>query len=444
MKLLQFLKQRYVANTTWLMLERGLQMLITLYVGVRLAVYMSPEQWGFYNWAASLVVIFADLARVGLPNVTVKYLVNARYPRLKVMGTSFVMKLAGSLLSLVLIVLLAFFLEASDFNRLLVFMVAFPYLLKTLDVIMYYFEAEVKSRYIVISRFTGIFINNLIKLYIIVTQKPVEWVYFVFTIDAIIFISLLIYFYRKMGKRIKRWQFDFSLAKKMLSNSWPLIFSVMIYNLYMKIDQLMINELLGAAMNGHYAAAIKLSSAWYAIPWLITGSVFPAILKVLQKDNDLFIFRFKVLYEFLILIALVIIVPISFFHNELIDLIYSGKYYLAGDVLKIHIWASVFVFMGYAGTKWLIAQNLERLSFIFILFGCIINVISNYILIPKMGIQGAAWATLFSQFTSYILMPAFHKKTRIIFTTQLRAMLSSLTIVLPIKNTIKLFKSLKS
>jgi len=443
MKLLKILQQKYIANTSWLMLERGLQMIITLLVGIKLARYMTEAEWGFYNWAASLVIIFAELARVGLPNITVKFLVNKDYSEEVIMGTSFIMKIIGSLFSFIIILLLVFLLEPSNHGRFLVMLVAFPYLIRTLDVIMYYFEAKVQSKFIVISRFTGILVNNILKLIVILTNQSVDWIYYIFTIDAIIFIALLLYFYKQQKHEIKEWTFDSSIAKKLLASSWPLIFSIMIYNLYMRIDQLMIKEMLGEAMNGNYAAATKLSSAWYAIPLLITGSIFPAIIKYYNTNYTLFILRFKTLYHFLILMALAIIIPITLWGDFLISIIYAGKYTLSSEVLKIHIWASIFVFIGYAGTKWLIVKDLERLSFLFIFFGCVVNIITNFIFIPKYGINGAAWATLFSQFTSYILMPLFHKESRIIFTTQIIAFFESLTLFIPIRNIFSLLKSLK-
>lgn len=432
--------QKYMSNTIWLLIERVVQMLVTLYVGIKLAVYMTEAEWGFYNWALSLVIIFAELARVGLPNIVVKFLVNKNFSENQIMGSALVMKLVGSTLAVVAVCTLAFLLESDNYLRFLVFLAAIPYILKSFDLITYYFEATVESKYSVVGRLAGVLVNNFLKLMIVIKGYPVVYVYWVFLIDALIFISILITIYKVKGNEIKKWSVDWGVSKSMFQSSWPLIFTVLITSLYMRIDQLMIKEMLGDAANGNYASAVKLSSAWYALPWIITGSVFPAILNALNKNYDLFLERFSTLYQILILMALVVVLPVTFFSEEIIAIIYSGKYAESAEVLKIHIWASVFVFIGYAGTKWLVAENLEKLSFVFTFSGAFVNIILNYIVIPKYGINGAAWATLLAQFTTYFLMPLFHAQTRVIFKLQLVSLFKSLTIIIPIKSAIKLFK----
>jgi O-antigen/teichoic acid export membrane protein len=436
----KFITQRYLANTSWLLAERIIQMAVTLYVGVMLAVYMTEAEWGFYNWATSLVIIFAELARVGLPNIVVKFLVNRNYSEDVIMGSAFVMKLAGSTLAVLAICLLAYMLESDGYNRFLVLLAAVPYLIKSFDLIVYYFEAHVISKYTVYGRLTGVLVNNLLKLLVIIFGLPVVYVYWVFVLDAIIFISIIAVLYSKKGGSILKWKADRKVMKSLFQSSWPLIFTVLITSLYMRIDQLMIKEMLGDAANGNYASAVKLSGAWYALPWIITGSVFPAILNALRIDYDLFLKRFSAAYQMLILMALAVIIPVTLFSDEIIAVIYSGKYSESADVLKIHIWASIFVFIGYAGTKWLVAENLEKLSFVFTLFGAVVNIVLNIIVIPRFGIIGAAWATLLAQFTTYFLMPLFHAQTRIIFRVQVVSLLQAFTVVLPLINFYKLIK----
>lgn len=89
----------------------------------------------------------------------------------------------------------------------------------------------------------------------------------------------------------------------------------------------------------------------------------------------------------------------------------------------IHIWAEVFVSLGLANGKWFVAEDLLKLSFWKTFYGMIINVILNIILIPKYGIHGAAWATLFSYFVAAYLSSLFWKKTRVQFVNLSRSLL---------------------
>jgi len=80
--------------------------------------------------------------------------------------------------------------------------------------------------------------------------------------------------------------------------------------------------------------------------------------------------------------------------------------------LMIHIWAGVFVFLGIASSKWLIVENLQIYFTINTAIGVVINVVLNYILIRKFGVEGSAWATLISQFIAAYLSLSFWGKTR--------------------------------
>jgi len=84
-------------------------------------------------------------------------------------------------------------------------------------------------------------------------------------------------------------------------------------------------------------------------------------------------------------------------------------------VLMIHIWAGVFVFLGVASGKWLLTENLQIFSTINTTIGAVVNILLNYILIQKLGVEGAAWATLISYFVAAYLSLLFWSKTRMNF-----------------------------
>jgi O-antigen/teichoic acid export membrane protein len=93
-------------------------------------------------------------------------------------------------------------------------------------------------------------------------------------------------------------------------------------------------------------------------------------------------------------ISISIAVVVFVLSKSIISILYGVQYINSSTVLSIYVWAGVPVFLGVASSQYLIAENLTKVSFYRTLLGCIANVILNYILIPKYGIEGAAWATL--------------------------------------------------
>ncbi len=112
----------------------------------------------------------------------------------------------------------------------------------------------------------------------------------------------------------------------------------------------------------------------------------------------------------------------TFLSDWLVTLLYGHAYKAAGQVLMIHIWANVFVFLGVASGSWLISENLQHLSFYRTFLGMIINVILNFVLIPIYGLIGSAIATIIAQMIAAFFLDIFSKKTRVIFFMKLNAL----------------------
>jgi O-antigen/teichoic acid export membrane protein len=183
----------------------------------------------------------------------------------------------------------------------------------------------------------------------------------------------------------------------------------------MKIDQIMIKEILGLEDNGQYAAAVTLSEAFYFIPMVVASSLFPAIINAKKNNKKLYVTRLRRFYSLMIWLAIAIAIPTTFLSDWIVNLLYGDQYYQASGVLTIHIWASIFVFMGVANGKWLINENLQFFSMIYTVIGVVTNIVLNYILIRKIGIEGAAWATIISQFIATYFCLLLFKKTRVSF-----------------------------
>ena len=111
-------------------------------------------------------------------------------------------------------------------------------------------------------------------------------------------------------------------------------------------------------------------------------------------------------------VAVAVALPTTLLADWVILILYGIDFQEAADVLRIYIWAGVFVTLGIASSKWLIAENLQRYLFFRTILGALLNVGFNLWLIPIYGIKGAAIATLVAQGTVGFLSLSFFKKTR--------------------------------
>ena len=63
---------KYFKNTSLLFAEKILRMFVGLFVGVWVARYLGPEQFGLLSYAQSFVGLFTIIATLGLDDVVVR------------------------------------------------------------------------------------------------------------------------------------------------------------------------------------------------------------------------------------------------------------------------------------------------------------------------------------------------------------------------------------
>jgi PST family polysaccharide transporter len=88
----------------------------------------------------------------------------------------------------------------------------------------------------------------------------------------------------------------------------------------------------------------------------------------------------------------------------------------------VHIFASLFVFLGVGESLWTVNEALEKLAMYRTVAGAIVNVVLCFVLIPRYGALGAAWATLVAYAVASTVGNLFHRDTRPVFWMQVRAL----------------------
>jgi O-antigen/teichoic acid export membrane protein len=412
--------RKIIGNINWLVLERVLRNLLALFVVAWVARYLGPEQFGLMNYALSFVALFSALSIMGLNGITVRNIVSNPENKEEYLGTTLLLKFFGSLSMLIISVIGIALIEPDNTSvQLFVLIVALGYIFKSFDTIDLWFQSQVQSKYSVFSRSIAFVIISILKIGLVITQAPLVAFVLMYALDNLLAALLLIYLYhKKVTFSFFEWQVKYDVMKSLLKDSWPLILSGIAVMLYMKIDQVMIGNMLGDPQLGVYSAAVKLSEAWYFIPMIVSGSVFPAILNTRKKSRELYLERMQMLYDSFTSFTIFVALITTFIAPFVIHIIYGVEYIEAAAVLSIHIWAGIFVFLGVASSKYLVAENLTKISFYRTFIGAITNLTLNFILIPEHGILGAAIATLISQMLSSYVLNALFKKSKIAFIMQ--------------------------
>jgi O-antigen/teichoic acid export membrane protein len=414
--------RHYFANTSWMFAEQLLRMVAGLLVGIWVARYLGPEQFGVFSYAIAFASLFGSIAKLGLDGIVVRDLVREPDQRDLYLGTAFWLKLGGAFVMLGAVALATQLTTSDRTTNLYILIIASGAIFQSFEVVAFYFQSQVLSKFVSICKMTQLLISSLLKLYFILTGADLIFFVLVTLVDQItLALSLYVaYFYQKLGGFYRH--FDMAIVRRFLRDSWPLIFSGLVVMIYMRIDQIMIKEMLGEREVGLYSAAVRISELWYFIPAIITSSLFPSIINAKKISEKLYCTRLQRLYTLMVWLAIVIALPMTFLSDWLVILLYGEAYKEAGFVLMIHIWAGVFVFLGVASESWLISENLQRISFYRAFLGAGINVILNFVLIPIYGLIGAAIATVIAQAMAAFVFDSLSKKTRIVFFMKLNTL----------------------
>jgi PST family polysaccharide transporter len=89
------------------------------------------------------------------------------------------------------------------------------------------------------------------------------------------------------------------------------------------------------------------------------------------------------------------------------------------EVLIIYAWSLFFMGLLVSSSKYLLVINKNKIILIRSILGLVSNILLNFILIPMMGIKGAAWATLISYSIAAYFSNIFFKELRPIMISQI-------------------------
>jgi len=383
-----------------------------LFVGIYVARYLGPEHYGLLSYALSFVWLFSSLASFGIDDILIRELV--RYPeqRRNLIGTVFWLKVCGSILMGTAIAAVLHFKAEDQQTYWLIALIALGFLFQATNVVELFFQAQVQSKFAVRAQIIQLLITSLIKIYLVWSEAELVWFAVALMLDQAVVAVLLLIMYRWKIEKFPYLSFKIIKAKLLLKDAWPLIFAGMVVSIYMKIDQIMLKEMLNAKAVGVYAASVKLCEAWYFVPTALMASLFPAVVEARKKSETIYEERVQKLYDLMVWGSVAVALPTTLLSDWIILILYGNAFQEAADVLRIYIWAGVFVSLGVASSKWLVAENLQRYSFYRSALGAILNVGCNLWLIPIYGIKGAAFATLLAQGTVAFVSLSFFSKTR--------------------------------
>lgn len=407
-------------NSGWLFLDKAVRLALGLVVGAWVARYLGPKQFGELAYVLAYLAFFHAVATLRIDGIVVRDIAHDAASANTVLGTAFVLRLVvGSLCWMSAVGCMIWLYGLKDQNVALTALAGGALVFQAADAVDLWFQSQSRSRRTVIAKLIVQIFSSGMKLFLIWVNAPLLAFAAVFMLDALVAAIALGLAYRRFSCE-RQWKYASAAAKHMLCECWPHVLSGISVMIYMRIDQIMINDLLGAESLGVYAAMLSLATLWQFVPLALNVSLAPFVAKRKAQGEDAYwdalqkIFRMYALLGWLVCILTVICA------SSLTSLLYGQQYQQGVTALSIYVFTNVFINMGLAQELWLLNERRPVTGLLKTTLGAAVCVIGNLLVIPEYGIAGAAFVSVVAMASSAVLSNLLF--ARRIFTLQMRSL----------------------
>ncbi len=415
---------KILANAFWLISDRLIRISVSLIVGVWVARYLNPDNYGKLNNALAYVTLFASFATLGFDSILIRDLVKKQDEKNSLLGSAFLLRLiSGSVVYCLSACYFIFFKQGAgdQQTRWMVYIISAGIVFQSFDIIDLFFQSQIKSKFTVFAKNAAFLAVSILRVVLILSNASLTAIATTWLLEMIFNAIGLVFVFHKQGYSIFSWTKNWPTIRYLLTEGFGFYIAYISGFLYMKIDQIMIGEMLDNHKAGLFAASTKLYEIPFTILLIISSSVFPSLVNIYNTNIDLFYKRFAQVTSFVTFGGGVVVVSTWFAGKWAIVTLFGIDYADAVDILNIQIAGLYFLCLGALRSSFLSIVSGQKILVFSTVFSAIFNLVSNFYLIPTMGPKGAAWATVVTQLLSLVLLNFFFIKTRRLFYIQIQS-----------------------
>jgi O-antigen/teichoic acid export membrane protein len=414
------LMKGYFKNFSWMMLDNAIKITLGITVSVYVTRYLGPHDYGVLSYALSITGVISPFATLGIDAILLRNIISDKSRAKSYLHTARILKLVAGTVLFIVVIIVAYLSKQNIQLIYILGILMFGVVINSFNVYKEFVIAVDKIRYTAFASIYSLIGANISRLIMIFAKVSVIWFSVAVVIGQIVNIIGLRYFYKKESKSGSN-SFDMTIAKSLLSDSWPLVFTSFTGLLYIYADQIIIEYYFNFKMVGIYSSAVKLILFFIVIPSILSNMIYPKIIQFYKSlERKEFIRKMDAIYFFNLLLASIICTFFILIGDWLIIFLYGIEFAEASIILKIYSISLIFSFFNANNNKLLMLDNLQKIMLVRNSFGLLVNLVLNFLLIPIIGIKGAALATIGSQLVimfSYVM----NSRIKYILGIQLRA-----------------------
>ncbi len=397
------MNNRVIKNASWMIGCKIAQSVISLIIGMLTARYLGPSNYGLISYAASIAVFLLPLMQLGLSKTLVQEFIKRPDREGEVLGTALVFNVMSAVACMGGMYTFLSVANAGESTTILVgVLYSFSLLFQATEIVQYWFQAKLLSKYPSIASVISYTIVALYKVYLLVTGRSVIWFSVSSTLDYLLISVILLIVYKRMGNQ--KLKFSWRLGMEMLHSSKYYIVASMMVSVFQQTDRIMLKLMMNEAETGYYSSAITCVSVTAFVFAAIVDSMRPPILEAKHDGSDAYEPRIIQLYSVITYASLIQSVFMVLLARPIVLILYGEQYLPSVTALRVAVWYVTFSNYGSVRNIWMLAENKQKYLWIINLSGALANVALNAALIPLFGAVGAAAASLVTQFFTNVVI----------------------------------------
>ena len=423
--------QKIFENTGWLILEKIVRSIMTIFVGAVVIRHLGPDQYGQLAYTLAIIAIFQSIASLGLEGVVVREILAIAGARENLLtsdhressnqkisqntdevnirlliSSAFIIRLLSGLCLLTFAILVTGVLNGgSPTGTFLTILLGGPLIFQAADIFDLWNQSRLNSKLTAILKIVGYIISNTLRILLVTIDAGLLWFAAAFLVEASIIGFGLYFTYTRSNKFLFDYKVQVRLIVNLVKETWPVAVASLSAAVYARIDQIVLGSHLGPAELGIYSAALLFASASYFLPGVICASVMPMAVKAKQLNVSSYIKIVRNTYVLLLSTSLSIFLITYLAADFIFAIFYTEAFDKGIEILKIYAITNIPVYLGVAHGLWMVNDRKIIVYVYRAFFGAVTAVTLCLNLVPAHGLIGAAYSTVTALIVSDVLVP---------------------------------------
>lgn len=205
--------------------------------------------------------------------------------------------------------------------------------------------------------------------------------------------------------KVLHFAWDMVVWREIALKSWPITVAVIFNVLYLRSDTVILSLFRDQVEVGIYGAAYRVIDIIAQTALMIMGIMLPLLTSAYSKRlTDEFHGRFSQSVSIMALLGLPMVAGLIILGHPIIEFIGGARYTESGTILQILALALLGIFLGSIFGHMAVATNNQQRTLWIYALTAVLTLAGYFIMIPRFGIYGAAWMSVFSEWFSGILL----------------------------------------